>query len=281
MVPSRRGRIDPALLFDAAPGGTRPVPRSPSNLSFTTTCSATRPRTTPTTTTAPRRADDAHADHLHSAYDTLSLESAEPLDPRAFAAFMERGFPGVYRMKGSCALRAPPAAPTATPCSWSDATLSYTRSGWPRGQQPATTLVAIGAGFDAAALRDGFAACTRAESTGPVCRPGHRHGRNPPPPRRPGSRRPRRGPRSREPTTRNSPLGRWSPTPTDISHPETHATCPRTGADRQAHGMRRGARLLGEQELRGPGRHGALHGQQRGGHHVQRIFEPAKQSCRG
>ncbi|GAA4979298.1 GTP-binding protein [Yinghuangia aomiensis] len=168
VVPSLRGRIDPALLFDAAPHGARTVPRA-RQLSFDDLLrdAATHEAHGDHGTDA---ADDAHADHLHSAYDTLNLESAEPLDPRAFAAFMERGFPGVYRMKGFVRF-ALPGRPDRYTLQLVGRHLSYTRSGWPRGQQPTTTLVAIGAGFDAAALRDGFAACTLAESAGPVADP--------------------------------------------------------------------------------------------------------------
>jgi G3E family GTPase len=165
VVPSRRGRIDPALLFDAAPGGARTVPRA-QQLSFDDLLREAAAHEAHD----PDEADDDHADHLHSAYDTLNLESTEPLDPRAFAEFMERGLPGVYRMKGFVRF-ALPGRPDRYTLQLVGRHLSYTRSGWPRGQQPTTTLVAIGAGFDAAALRDGFAACTRPESTGPVTDP--------------------------------------------------------------------------------------------------------------
>lgn len=166
VVPARRGRIDPALLFDAAPDGARTVPRA-EQLSFD---DLLREAAAHEAHDAHDTDDGAHADHLHSAYDTLHLESAEPLDPRAFAAFMERGFPGVYRMKGFVRF-ALPGRPDRYTLQLVGRHLSYTRSGWPRGQQPTTTLIAIGAGFDAAALRDGFAACTRPERTGPVADP--------------------------------------------------------------------------------------------------------------
>lgn len=46
------------------------------------------------------REDDDHHDHLHTEYQTVSVETTDHLDPRALIDFLENPPPGLYRCKG-------------------------------------------------------------------------------------------------------------------------------------------------------------------------------------
>ncbi len=81
VVPARYGRVDPEFLFDCRPSEERIGQLSFDDL---------------------HRHDgtDAHAGHLHAAYDSLSFVSDVPLDPRRLMAFLDTRPEGLYRIKG-------------------------------------------------------------------------------------------------------------------------------------------------------------------------------------
>ncbi|MDI2125025.1 CobW family GTP-binding protein [Yinghuangia seranimata] len=162
VLATRRGRIDPSLLFD--PPATGPaVPRA-RQLSFDDLL----------------HHHDDHDAHLHAAYDTVHLECADPVDPRLFADFVGQRVDSLFRMKGFVHF-ALPGRPDRYTLQLVGRHVAYTRSGWPRGRPPATSLVAIGTRLDAGALHTALAACIRPAAHGPVADPDiamapiHRH----------------------------------------------------------------------------------------------------------
>jgi G3E family GTPase len=153
IVLAEHGRVDPALLFEpgepgetedsGGPGTRAPRPRQ---LSFADLL----------------REDDDHADHPHAAYDTITLTADRPLHPGRLMAFLDARPPGVYRMKGFVDL-ALPGADDRFGLHTVGRHLRFTRTPWPDGRPPATTVVAIGTDLDETALRARFTACARAD----------------------------------------------------------------------------------------------------------------------
>ncbi|MFK0118911.1 CobW family GTP-binding protein [Streptomyces sp. NPDC090994] len=81
VVPATYGRVDPEFLFDC-----RPAEERVGQLSFDDLHDHAR--------------TGGHADHLHSAYDSLSFVSDVPLDPRRLMRFLDSRPEGLYRIKG-------------------------------------------------------------------------------------------------------------------------------------------------------------------------------------
>ncbi|MGW4564336.1 CobW family GTP-binding protein [Streptomyces sp. NPDC004561] len=80
VVPATYGRIDPEFLFDRRPSEERIGQLSFDDLHDHGT--------------------DGHAAHPHTCYDSLSLTSAVPMDPRRLMRFLDSRPEGLYRIKG-------------------------------------------------------------------------------------------------------------------------------------------------------------------------------------
>ncbi|QWF83672.1 Putative metal chaperone YciC [Amycolatopsis sp. CA-230715] len=135
VVPTSHGRIDPALFFDAE--RERP---DDGQLSFTDLLAE----------------EHDHADHLHTAYDTVSFTSEQPLNPRRLIEFLERRPAGLYRMKGFVDFGAS-GEHDRFGLHTVGGFLRFDRGRWPSGRR--TELVLIGAGIDTGALLAELAAC--------------------------------------------------------------------------------------------------------------------------
>ncbi|QBJ92730.1 GTP-binding protein [Streptomyces seoulensis] len=139
VLPATYGRVDPEFLFDCRPSEERV-----GQLSF----------------------DDLHSHggehegggHLHSAYDTLSLTSDAPMDPRALMRFLDARPEGLYRIKGYVDFGAhDPANRYAVHAV--GRFLRFLPEPWPSGADRLTQLVLIGTGIDADALAKELDAC--------------------------------------------------------------------------------------------------------------------------
>jgi G3E family GTPase len=138
VVPASHGRIDPEFLFDCRPSEERI-----GQLLFDDMC---------------ERHDEDHADHLHSAYDSLSFASEEPLDPRRLMAFLDSRPQGLYRIKGYVDF-----GPYDTANRYAvhavGPFLRFYPEPWPATGARLTQLVLIGSGIDTAALAKELEAC--------------------------------------------------------------------------------------------------------------------------
>lgn len=132
VMPATYGRIDPELLFEC-----RPRTERVGQLSFEDLHDDNQ--------------DHDHDGHLHTAYETVSFSSAEPLHPRRLLDFLDSRPDGLYRIKGFVDF------------GWPDPRnryavhavgrfLRFYPEPWPDGAQRATQLVLIGSGIDTGAL---------------------------------------------------------------------------------------------------------------------------------
>ncbi|NUS41504.1 MAG: GTP-binding protein [Terrabacter sp.] len=87
VVPATYGRIDPEFLFDCRPSEERV-----GQLSFDDLHEHTGD--------GDGDDHDGHHAHLHTAYDSLSFVSEQPLDPRRLMGFLDSRSEGLYRIKG-------------------------------------------------------------------------------------------------------------------------------------------------------------------------------------
>ncbi|EGX61154.1 cobalamin synthesis protein [Streptomyces zinciresistens K42] len=142
VVPARYGRIDPGLLFDRRPAAERVGQLSFDDLR------------------APDGTgrSDAHGEHPHARYDSLSFTSEVPLDPRRLMAFLDTRPEGLYRIKGHVGFGAHDVR-NRYGVHAVGRFLRFTPEPWPRGEAPVTRLVLIGSGIDAATLRKELEAC--------------------------------------------------------------------------------------------------------------------------
>jgi len=141
VLPVVRGALDPALLVD--PPARRGPPRS-GQLSFDVLLR-----------------EDAHAEHVHPAGESVAVERDVPLDPARFAAFLEAGPTGVFRSKG--VVRFPGAAPFVVQTV---GTAIRVRPA-PRAVHVAgARLVFLGVGLDEAALHAALDACAADPAAG-------------------------------------------------------------------------------------------------------------------
>ncbi|MFD4570074.1 CobW family GTP-binding protein [Streptomyces sp. NPDC058467] len=153
VVPATYGRVDPEFLFDCRPSEERV-----GQLSFDDLHDV---HDRHDHDLDDRHDEHAHADHLHSAYDTLSFTSDVPLGPRRLMEFLDSRPEGVYRIKGYVDFgvqdRANRYAVHAVgrflrfyPEPWAPAEGADARL---------TQLVLIGSGIDTAALAKELEAC--------------------------------------------------------------------------------------------------------------------------
>jgi G3E family GTPase len=131
VMPATYGRIDPELLFEC-----RPRTERVGQLSFEDLHDD---------------GHDGHDGHLHTAYETVSFSSAEPLHPRRLLDFLDSRPDGLYRIKGFVDFGAPdPRNRYAVHAV--GRFLRFCPEPWPDGAQRATQLVLIGSGIDTGAL---------------------------------------------------------------------------------------------------------------------------------
>ncbi|MCT9077041.1 CobW family GTP-binding protein [Streptomyces fulvoviolaceus] len=139
VVPATYGRIDPELLFDCRPNEERIGQLSFDDLHD-------HPH------------GDDHADHLHSAYDTLSFTSEVPLDPRRLMGFLDSRPEGLYRIKGHVDF-----GPYDTRNRYTvhavGRFLRFYPEPWAAAGARLTQIVLIGSGIDASALGKELEAC--------------------------------------------------------------------------------------------------------------------------
>ncbi|GHD04065.1 cobalamin biosynthesis protein CobW [Streptomyces violarus] len=138
VVPATYGRIDPEFLFDCRPSEERIGQLSFDDLHET-------------------GADD-HAGHLHSAYDSLSFVSREPLDPRRLMEFLDSRPEGLYRIKGYVDF-GPYDVRNRYAVHAVGRFLRFYPEPWPSGDEHLSQLVLIGSGIDTAALDKQLDAC--------------------------------------------------------------------------------------------------------------------------
>ncbi|GAA3838338.1 CobW family GTP-binding protein [Streptomyces chiangmaiensis] len=140
VVPAAYGRIDPEFLFDC-----RPAEERVGQLSF----------------------DDLHRHdggsphhaHLHAGYDSLSLRSDVPMNPRRLLEFLDTRPEGLYRIKGYVDFGA--ADPRNRYAVHAVGRfLRFRPEVWEAGAERLTQLVLIGSGIDTTALRKELEACT-------------------------------------------------------------------------------------------------------------------------
>ncbi|MEU9453187.1 GTP-binding protein [Streptomyces sp. NPDC048277] len=140
VVPATYGRIDPEFLFDCRPGEERIGQLSFDDLHD-------------------HGAGGEHEGHLHTAYDSLSFVSEQPLDPRRLMTFLDSRPEGLYRIKGYVDF-----GPHDTGNRYGvhavGRFLRFYPEPWGPGAERLTQLVLIGSGIDAPALRKELEACT-------------------------------------------------------------------------------------------------------------------------
>ncbi|MFJ4786730.1 CobW family GTP-binding protein [Streptomyces sp. NPDC088794] len=146
VVPASYGRVDPELLFDCRPNEERIGQLSFDDLHARGEHGG-------------HDADD-HAGHLHTAYDSLSVSSEVPMDPRRLMAFLDSRPEGLYRIKGYVDFGAHDALNRYAVHAVGPFLRFYPEP-WPAGDAPRLSqLVLIGSGIDEAALRKEVEACT-------------------------------------------------------------------------------------------------------------------------
>ncbi|MFC8509441.1 CobW family GTP-binding protein [Streptomyces sp. NPDC057411] len=146
VVEAAHGRIDPELLFDrVVPEDEIEGQMSIEDILY-----------------GEDGAEAGHA-HPHAAYDTVSLSTATPLDPRRLMAFLDGRPEGLYRLKGFVDFGAADAANRYVVHAVGRF-LRFRPEPWPEGEERLTQLVLIGTGIDAEALRKELAGC---EQNGP------------------------------------------------------------------------------------------------------------------
>lgn len=142
VVPATYGRIDPEFLFDCRPSEERVGQLTFDDLH--------------------EHAGHDHADHLHTAYDSLSFASDTPMEPRRLMEFLDSRPEGLYRVKGYVdfgahdprnryAVHAVGRFLRFYPEPWAD--------GNGNGDARLTQLVLIGTGLDMPALGKELEAC--------------------------------------------------------------------------------------------------------------------------
>ncbi|WP_262062473.1 CobW family GTP-binding protein [Streptomyces sp. STR69] len=140
VVPATYGRVDPEFLFDCRPSEERV-----GQLTFDDLHEHTGD-------------EHEHADHLHTAYDSLSFASDVPMDPRGLMAFLDRRPEGLYRIKGYVDFGAhDPRNRYAVHAV--GRFLRFYPEPWANGDARLTQLVLIGSGLDPAALGKELEAC--------------------------------------------------------------------------------------------------------------------------
>ena len=154
VVPASHGAVDPRLLFEERPPRQRQLALG----------EAVPDEGAAGEGTAGGGAAQDRGGHLHSMYDAVEFTSPDPLDPRAFVAFLDSRPSGVFRIKGFVRFAVADDQRRYL-LNTVGAAVRFERGAWPRGSARATELVLIGAGLDAEELRAALRACVR---TGPL-----------------------------------------------------------------------------------------------------------------
>ncbi|MEV6958211.1 GTP-binding protein [Streptomyces sp. NPDC051207] len=144
VVPATYGRIDPEFLFDCRPSEERVGQLSFDDLHQHEAHDEHGP--------------DAHAGHLHAAYDSLSFVSGVPLDPRRLIAFLDSRPEGLYRIKGYVDFGASDSR-NRYAVHAVGRFLRFYPEPWPADGERLTQLVLIGSGIDVTALGKELDAC--------------------------------------------------------------------------------------------------------------------------
>ncbi|MFF1734305.1 CobW family GTP-binding protein [Streptomyces sp. NPDC058247] len=148
VVPATYARVDPEFLFDC-----RPTRERIGQLSFDDL-----PRHDGDSADGDEH--DVHDGHLHSAYDSVSVESEVPLDPRRLMAFLDSRPEGLYRIKGYVDFGAADARNKYTVHAVGRF-LRFSPEPWAPGEPRLSRLVLIGAGIDAPRLSKELTACAQ------------------------------------------------------------------------------------------------------------------------
>ncbi|WP_431046736.1 CobW family GTP-binding protein [Streptomyces sp. P1-3] len=168
VVVAEHGRVDPGFLFDQRPRTTRAEPFQ--QLSFADLWADGSDQGHDHACGDGHDAehcgghDAEHGDghvrgaHLHAAYESVEFSSDWPLHPRRFMEFLDTRPAGLYRMKGFIDF-AGADRPGKFALHAVGSYLRFQQSTWERDEPRATQLVMIGAGIDAAALKDGLGEC--------------------------------------------------------------------------------------------------------------------------
>lgn len=135
--------VDPAMLFDDAPD--RPDDVGVRQMTFDELLAADDARD-----------HDDHTDHLHAAFESTSLATRDPVDPRRLARFLERPPEGAYRIKGQVFIDRPGHADRAYIVQAVGGIVRVRTQAWGR-RPPETSLVVIGAGLDVTGADDALA----------------------------------------------------------------------------------------------------------------------------
>jgi G3E family GTPase len=149
VVPATYGRIDPEFLFDCRPSEERIGQLSFDDLH--------RQDDQAHDDHAQGGRDD-HADHLHTAYDSLSFVSDVPLDPRRLMPFLDSRPEGLYRIKGYVDF-GPHDPANRYAVHAVGRFLRFYPEPWGPAEERLSQLVLIGSGIDAAALGKELEAC--------------------------------------------------------------------------------------------------------------------------
>ncbi|MEE1926645.1 GTP-binding protein [Streptomyces sp. TRM 70351] len=148
VVSAAHGRVDPGLLFDRDAARERTA--AVRQLSFEDLLADDAQE-------AGTEGQGAHA-HPHDAYDTVAFTCDEPLSPRRLLAFLDERPAGLYRLKGFVHFGG-----EGRDQRWAvhsvGGFLRFSPGPWPADEPRRTQLVLIGAGIDAAALREGLEEC--------------------------------------------------------------------------------------------------------------------------
>lgn len=145
------GVVDPTMLFDERPAGIEDASR-PRQLSLDDLLRE-EGRAGDVRHDTDEHAGDGCAGHrhLHDDYQSVSFESSEPLNPRRFAAFLERPPAGTYRIKGWVHFELPGHRGRYVVHAVGGR-ISVESRGW-AGEPPSTSVVVIGVGIDEQRVR--------------------------------------------------------------------------------------------------------------------------------
>ncbi|MGW6401394.1 CobW family GTP-binding protein [Streptomyces sp. NPDC055134] len=162
VVPATYARVDPDFLFDC-----RPTRERIGQLSFDDLHRHHEdgPDSDSDSDSADGHGDehdkhDVHDGHLHSAYDSVSVESEVPLDPRRLMAFLDSRPEGLFRIKGYVDFGAADARNKYTVHAVGRF-LRFSPEPWAPGEARLSRLVLIGAGIDAPRLSKELTACAQ------------------------------------------------------------------------------------------------------------------------
>lgn len=148
IVTTSHGRLDPTLLFDER---ALTLPDGPRQMTIDEILAEVDPHA--------GEDGEGHA-HFHEEFESISFESPEPLHPRRLMQLLQDPPAGLYRVKGLVSFGDAQGA-EAFEVQTVGRHITVGRS--PRPRDPMTRMVAIGAGIDAAELREALARCV----TGP------------------------------------------------------------------------------------------------------------------